>query len=82
MTSGLDFEVIKRSRILDLGVRKISRTVRDYKGQSRYVIYLPTPRNGLWKILWERKIPVKIFIEIPEDAIEKSYKKGQGGDRG
>jgi len=80
--SDLYIEVIKRSRIVDIGVRRIARTVRDYKGQSRFVIYLPTTRNDVWNFLWKRKIPVKIFIEIPEGAIEKPYKKEQGGDRG
>jgi hypothetical protein len=48
------------------------RTVRNYKGQSCFVIYLPTARNDVWNFLWERKIPIKVFIEIPEGAIKES----------
>jgi hypothetical protein len=82
MQSELYVEVIRRSRVIDVGERRISRVVREFRGKSRFVIYLPTTRNDVWMFLWERKIPVKIFIEIPEGAIEKPYKKEQGGDRG
>jgi hypothetical protein len=74
----LYIEVLKRSRIVDVGVKRIARTVRDYKGQARFVIYLPTTRNDVWNFLWERKIPVKIFIEIPDGAI-KDF-EARGGD--
>jgi hypothetical protein len=67
----LYIEVIKRSKVLDLGLKRISRTVRNYKGQPRFVIYLPITRNYIWGFLWERKIPVKVFLEIPEGAIKE-----------
>jgi hypothetical protein len=75
----LYMEILRRSRIIDVGERRISRTVREYHGRQRYVIYLPVTRNDLWGVLWGRKIPVKIFIEIPEDVIKEF--EDRGGDQ-
>ena len=68
MTKTLYFEMLRGARIIDIGERKISRTVKEYRGRSRYVIYLPVTRNEIWKILWERRIPVKVFLELPEET--------------
>jgi hypothetical protein len=45
---------------------------RNYKkGRPRFIITLPISRNDLWQYLWERGIPVKVFIEIPKEAVEE-----------
>jgi hypothetical protein len=45
---------------------------KDYgRGKPRFVINLPTPRNDIWEYLWRNKITVKVFIEIPEEALER-----------
>jgi hypothetical protein len=80
MVETLYLEMLKKIRILDIGERRISRTVREYRGRSRYVIYLPVTRNDVWKILWEKRIPVKVFLELPEEAIKKSFEEDWGGD--
>jgi hypothetical protein len=81
MNGDLYVEVIKKARVLDLGIKRIARTVRDYKGQARFVIYLPITRNEVWSFLWERKIPVKVFIEIPEGAIKEDEEDREGGQK-
>ena len=54
--------------VIDVGERRIVRTARDYgSGKPRFVINLPTTRNDIWQYIWERNIPVKVFIELPED---------------
>ena len=80
MSNDLYIEVIRRSRVIDVGERRISRVVREFRGRSRFVIYLPTTRNGVWEILWSRRVPIKVFIEIPEGAIKDL--EDRGGDRG
>jgi len=65
-------EVLKHSRILDIGVRRVVRVARNYRdGKPRFAINLPTTRNDLWAILWENKVPIKLFIEIPQEIDKK-----------
>jgi len=60
--------MLKTSKVLDIGERYIVMATKDYgRGKPRFIINLPTTRNDLWTYLWEKKIPVKIFIELPED---------------
>jgi len=72
-------KMLKGARIIDIGERKISRTVKEYKGRSRFVIYLPVGRNDIWRILWEERIPVKVFLELPEATIKKSSEEDREG---
>jgi len=65
--------LVKKARIIDVGERNVVMATRDYgRGKPRFIINLPTTRNDLWQYLWERKIPVKVFIEIPEEALRES----------
>jgi hypothetical protein len=57
---------------MDVGEVRISRTSRTKLDKARYLIYLPTNRNYLWRILHEKRIRVRVFIEIPEVASESS----------
>jgi hypothetical protein len=58
---------------MDVGEVRISRTSRTKLGdKARYVIYLPTNRNYLWRILHEKRIRVRVFMEIPEVVSEGS----------
>jgi hypothetical protein len=60
--------LVKTSRLIDIGERNIVIATKDYgRGKPRFIINLPTTRNDLWIYLWQKKIPVKIFIELPED---------------
>jgi hypothetical protein len=62
--------VLKTSRVIDVGERNIVMATKDYgRGKPRFVINLPTTRNDIWIYLWEKKIPVKVFIEIPSEAL-------------
>jgi hypothetical protein len=64
--------VLKKGGLIDVGERRIVIAARDYgRGKPRFVINLPTTRNDLWQYLWERKIPVKVFIEIPGEALKE-----------
>jgi hypothetical protein len=50
---------------------------RNYKGgRPRFIITLPIGRNDLWQYLWEKKIPVKVFIEIPKEEVLKESEEG------
>jgi hypothetical protein len=63
--------MLKTSKVIDVGERNIVMATKDYgKGKPRFVINLPTTRNDLWQYLWERKIAVKVFMEIPEEALK------------
>jgi hypothetical protein len=63
--------VLKSSRVIDVGERNIVMATKDYgRGKPRFIINLPTTRNDLWRYLWEKKVTVKVFIEIPEEALK------------
>jgi hypothetical protein len=65
--------VVESNRFIDVGERRIVIATRDYgRGKPRFIINLPTTRNDLWQYFWEKKIPVKVFIEIPEEALKES----------
>jgi len=59
--------------VIDAGELRISKTryrIGD-KLEDRFLIYLPVNRNYLWRILHEKNIKVRIFIEIPSEALSK-----------
>jgi len=61
-----------KNRIVDVGEVKIARsTLTGVKGKSRYLIYLPMSRNYLWRALHESDERVRLYIEVPEDAVAK-----------
>ena len=70
--------VLKNNRVIDVGERNVVMAVKDYgRGKPRFIINLPTTRDDLWMYLWERKIPVKVFIEIPSEGLN-SGERGKG----
>jgi hypothetical protein len=74
--------VLKTNRVIDVGERNIVMATRDYgRGKPRFVINLPTTRNDLWQYLWEKKITVKVFIEIPSEVLnyESSKRQAEAG---
>jgi len=54
--------------VIDVGELRISGTSLGKRGGKRYLIYLPTNRNYLWRLLHERRVRVRVFIEIPEEV--------------
>jgi hypothetical protein len=70
--------VLKTSRVIDVGERNVVMATKDYgRGKPRFVINLPTTRNDLWVYLWEKKIPVKVFIEITSEGLNRG-ESGEG----
>ena len=68
--------MLKSSKIIDVGERKVVIATKDYgRGKPRFIINLPTTRNDLWEYLWRNKISIKVFIEIPEVTDDE----GSGG---
>jgi hypothetical protein len=61
--------------VVDVGELRISRTTLGKRGGERYLIYLPLNRNYLWRELYERRVRVRVFIEIPE-VVSKSSGEG------
>jgi len=71
--------IVKSNRFIDVGERKVVIATRDYgRGKPRFIINLPTTRNDLWQFLWENKITVKVYIEIPEEELERILKHRSG----
>jgi hypothetical protein len=62
--------------VIDVGERFVVMATKDYgSGKPRFIINLPTTRNDLWIYLWQRKVPVKVFIELPEDLSKYERQK-------
>jgi hypothetical protein len=62
-------DLLWRGRFLDCGELFVSRTTSGRKrpGQ-RFLIYLPTNRNYVWKLLHEKKVRLRIYIELPKES--------------
>jgi len=54
-------ELLKSRKIIPLMRRKIAQL-----GEARYVVYLPTEMNELWKEIRESKKQINIYIEIAD----------------
>ena len=54
-------EIVK-GRPYPVGTRAVVRM-----GKDRYLIYLPINLNYLWRELHERKLKVRVYIEIPDE---------------
>ena len=52
--------LLKQVKTIPMAGRKITRA-----GQ-RYLIYLPTELNEIWRELHEKKVELNVIIEIPE----------------
>jgi hypothetical protein len=54
-------------QVIDAGELVISKsTLGKRKEGSRYLIYLPSNRCYIWRLLNERKIKVRVYLELPE----------------
>jgi hypothetical protein len=60
---------LSRQNLIDVGEIHISRTSLGKKIGSRYLIYLPMNRNYLWRLLHEKGIKVRVFIEVPRKEV-------------
>jgi len=70
--------ILKVNKLIDVGERKVVLAARDYgRGKPRFIINLPTTRNDLWQFLWENKVTIKVYIEIPENELEKALSRKQ-----
>jgi len=77
MSSIYEF-MLKTSRVIDVGERKVVMATKDYgRGKPRFVINLPTTRNDVWEYLWRNKIAVKVFIEIPSESLSRQQEKSE-----
>jgi len=54
-------ELLKSRKIIPLMRRKIAQL-----GETRYVVYLPTEMNELWKEIHNAKKKINIYIEIAD----------------
>jgi len=65
--------VLENPRIVFAGDRFITRMTTH---EERYLIYLPTSHNDLWRVIWEGKVKVKVFIEVPETINKEPSERG------
>jgi len=69
---------ILSQKVIDVGEVHVSRTSLGKNKQGyRYLIYLPISRNYLWKILHEKNVKVRIFIEVPSEGLSRGD-QGEG----
>jgi hypothetical protein len=56
--------------LIDAGELRITVTTLGRKiPGKRYLIYLPMNRNYIWEVLHEKNVKVRVFIEIPSEAL-------------
>ncbi len=60
--AGFSYAQIIKGRPYPIGSRAVVRM-----GKDRYLVYLPVNLNYLWKELHEKKVKVRVYIEIPEE---------------
>jgi len=63
---GFNHVQIVRGRPHPIGSRAVVRM-----GKDRYLIYLPVSLNFLWRELHEKKVKVRVYIEIPDEEHSK-----------
>jgi len=64
--------------LIPLGDRRITRSSPGR--YERYLVYLPTDLNYVWRDLYEKKMYVRIYVELPE-GIAKEYTRMPLGER-
>jgi hypothetical protein len=64
--------------VIDVGELRVARSSLGPRKGPRYLIYLPTARNYLWRVLHESGRRVRVFIEVPPGVAEGS-KQPAGG---
>jgi len=67
-----DEGIAKECTRIPLGERKIVRLSRG--GIERYIVYLPTNLNYLWREIHENNNKIRVYIEIPRETIENTSK--------
>jgi hypothetical protein len=61
--------------LIDVGELRVSKTSLGKKRTGvRYLIYLPLNRNYLWEAIHEKRVKVRVYIEIPSEGL----KRGEG----
>jgi hypothetical protein len=61
--------------LIDAGELRIAKTSLGKKRTGdRYLIYLPLNRNYLWGAIHEKRVKVRVYIEIPSEGL----KRGEG----
>ncbi|MHC1627892.1 MAG: hypothetical protein ACXQTI_03565 [Candidatus Nezhaarchaeales archaeon] len=70
----MDDTMLRRAILLREGnvipfKRRIAKVSTKY-----YVINLPSALRTLWEFLYEKRIPVNVYIEIPRDEDEQAGK--------
>jgi hypothetical protein len=67
-------DILKREisgELIDAGELRISKTSMGRKKPGeRYLVYLPLNRNYMWRLLHKSGAKVRVFIEIPEEALK------------
>lgn len=65
-------EELLRAKLIDVGEVRVARaTLTGVRGKARYLVYLPTPRNYVWKVLHESNERVRLYVEVPESVLTK-----------
>jgi hypothetical protein len=60
-----------KSNVIDVGEVRISRTSLGKARGPRYLIYLPTSRNYLWRAIHTSGAKVRIYIEVAAGTAKK-----------
>jgi hypothetical protein len=65
-------EVLKTD-LIDVGEVRISRaTPNGVRGRPRFYIHLPMSRNYIWDHLNKTGLKVRVYIELPQELLEKA----------
>jgi hypothetical protein len=75
MKTRLALQMIKQG-LVDVGEVQITRATASSRSGERYLIYLPMNRNYLWRLLHDMHVKIRVYLEIPEDVLEKVDKEG------
>lgn len=73
--SALIIMSLLRAKVVDVGDVRITRATLSRRNE-RYLVYLPTTRNYLWRALHDLGVKVRVYLEIPEDALKKIGQEG------
>lgn len=63
----LESILVRKGSLIDVGERGIARVGSK---KERYLIYLPTERNYIWRKLWESG-KIRVYIEVVDVAEDK-----------
>ena len=62
--------------LIPIGERKITRLTKTKT--ERYILHLPTTMNDLWRELYEKKVRIKIYIEISKSNVDNYENESYG----